>query len=298
MASPLVSILIPSYNRPDYLEMALRSALAQTYKNIEIIISDDSTNFQVRDRLVPYLSTHSNIKYIKNKKKLFVKNWIRCFAASSGSYINYLMDDDLFHPQKIEEMMSMFMRFNDVSLVTSYRQLIDEKNEPRPGLQASRIFNQLSAVPGAALGNYILTNGRNVVGEPTTVLFRKEALTEPFGVYHGKQYVFNNDLATWISLLSKGKAVYIPQELSSFRIHSGQNQHVPSIIGTSFMEWTDLIVESRKDGFLRDPLQYRSALYTQLQNMRLFLQQPRYTPFQQNIQQVMQRIKLLLSKIE
>ena len=41
---PLVSILIPTYNRPHYFKIALESALAQTYSNIEIIVGDDSTN--------------------------------------------------------------------------------------------------------------------------------------------------------------------------------------------------------------------------------------------------------------
>ena len=45
---PKVSILIPAYNRPHYLELALKSALNQTYENIEIIISDDSTNDEVK----------------------------------------------------------------------------------------------------------------------------------------------------------------------------------------------------------------------------------------------------------
>ena len=44
VVTPLVSICIPSYNQPRFFEMALQSALAQTYPNIEIIVGDDSTN--------------------------------------------------------------------------------------------------------------------------------------------------------------------------------------------------------------------------------------------------------------
>lgn len=47
MKLPLVSVLIPAYNRPRYLREALQCALDQTYKNIEIIICDDSTNYEV-----------------------------------------------------------------------------------------------------------------------------------------------------------------------------------------------------------------------------------------------------------
>ncbi|MFC7560689.1 hypothetical protein ACFQY3_19720 [Paenibacillus farraposensis] len=73
------------------------------------------------------------------------------------------------------------------------------------------------------LANIALTRCLNVIGEPTTVLFKKTDLTERFGVYKGKQYSLLNDLASWLNLLSKGKAVYIPETLSYFRIHPNQN---------------------------------------------------------------------------
>ena len=51
---PLVSILIPTYNRPDYFELALQSALKQTYQNIEIIIADGSTDMKTEEGIKAY----------------------------------------------------------------------------------------------------------------------------------------------------------------------------------------------------------------------------------------------------
>ena len=62
---PLVSVLIPTYNRPHYFEEALCSVLEQTYPNIEIIVGDDSTNDETEKVLQKYLCDHSNIIYIK-----------------------------------------------------------------------------------------------------------------------------------------------------------------------------------------------------------------------------------------
>ncbi|EJR60846.1 hypothetical protein IIO_03180 [Bacillus cereus VD115] len=62
---PLVSVLIPTYNRPHYFEKALCSVLEQTYPNIEIIIGDDSTNDETEKVLQKYLCKYSNINYIK-----------------------------------------------------------------------------------------------------------------------------------------------------------------------------------------------------------------------------------------
>lgn len=62
---PLVSVLIPTYNRPRYFEKALCSVLEQTYPNIEIIVGDDSTNDETEKVLQKYLCDHLNIIYIK-----------------------------------------------------------------------------------------------------------------------------------------------------------------------------------------------------------------------------------------
>ena len=78
-----------------------------------------------------------------------------------------------------------------------------------------------------------------MIGEPTTVFFRKKDLTEPFGVYKGKQYSLINDLAAWLSLLSKGKAVYIPEALSYFRLHPDQNNNKIEV--NSLSQWLDII---------------------------------------------------------
>ncbi len=64
---PLVSILIPTYNRPHYFKIALESALAQTYSNIEIIVGDDSTNNETEKLIYrDYLHKHKHITYIRN----------------------------------------------------------------------------------------------------------------------------------------------------------------------------------------------------------------------------------------
>ncbi|MGQ0453214.1 glycosyltransferase family 2 protein, partial [Bacillus sp. SS-TM] len=68
---PLVSILIPTYNRPHYFKIALESALAQTYSNIEIIIGDDSTNDETATLIrEQYLPNYKNITYIRNTPTL------------------------------------------------------------------------------------------------------------------------------------------------------------------------------------------------------------------------------------
>lgn len=66
MENPLVSVVIPAYNRPDTLKIEIDSVLEQTYPNIEIIICDDSSDDRVQKMLDPYLGSNPKIKYYKN----------------------------------------------------------------------------------------------------------------------------------------------------------------------------------------------------------------------------------------
>ncbi|NSL52674.1 glycosyltransferase family 2 protein [Calidifontibacillus erzurumensis] len=261
MGKPLVSVVIPAFNRPHTLKLALNSVLEQTYPNIEIIICDDSTNDEVKEMIVPYLEKYCFIKYYKNERNLFLENWHKCFNLATGEYINYLMDDDLFHREKIEKMIYFFNEFDNITLVTSYRQTINEKGDYINPIRATmRLFKETRILDGKNLGNIVLTQCLNVIGEPTTVLFRKKDLTEPFGVYKGKQFSLINDVASWLSLLSKGKAVYIPEALSFFRLHPNQNNNKLGI--QSFSQWLDIIITSREDGFLETNDLYKTALLT------------------------------------
>ncbi|UUZ86358.1 glycosyltransferase [Paenibacillus sp. P26] len=126
MEAPLVSVVIPAYNRPNTLQIAVDSVLEQTYPNIEIIICDDSTNHGVQEMLEPYLRSYPQIQYFKNEKNLFLGNWHKCFDLAKGEYINYLMDDDVFHKDKIKKMIYFYEQFDNITLVTSYRQTINE----------------------------------------------------------------------------------------------------------------------------------------------------------------------------
>lgn len=255
---PLVSVLIPAYNRRDYLELALKSVLHQTYPNIEIIVSDDSTNLEVEEMITPYLQRYPQIKYSKNTEK--GNNFNRCLQLSSGKYINYLMDDDLFQESKIEKMMEFFLNCTEVRLVTSAKSVINESGLEIATWPSGKMFKNDFILDGKLLGNDALKKCSNVIGEPTTVLFKKEHLGETFGQYKGRKYTYLNDLASWMSLLSKGKAIFLKEKLSCFRVHPNQNQRNPEMMALGIIEWYKLIKNSRKDGFIRDDEDYKTAL--------------------------------------
>lgn len=242
---PLVSILIPTHNRPDYAELALQSALAQTYPNIEIVVNDNSDDDQTERRFAPYVARHANLHYARVPSCGPMENFQACFERSQGEYVNYLMDDDLFHPDKIQKMMSFMLAKPSIGMVTSFRQLIDANGAemaPIPGTE--RTFNVDTLIAGRSLGTMILSNGQNMVGEPTTVLFRKSDMGPRFGCYQGKQYSTLSDVATWLSILSHKDCVYLPEALSYFRMHGGQDQRSNGIKIKANVEWLEMFCDA------------------------------------------------------
>ncbi|MCF8567768.1 glycosyltransferase family 2 protein [Alicyclobacillus tolerans] len=225
MQWPKVSILIPTYNRPRLFELALNSALEQDYKNIEIVICDDSTNDETAQLVEKYQLNHKNIFYHRNEQRLGqFNNDVRLFELAQGEYINYLMDDDLFHPNKISKMMRYFLSEDGslVALVTSHRQVIDEHGNHIPDLSVTaKLFEKDTKLNGRDAARFMLQNNFNFIGEPTTVLFRKSDI-ERFGAFAGRDYGCNVDQATWLRLLGKGSLVYCSDTLSYFRLHGNQ----------------------------------------------------------------------------
>ncbi len=118
---PLVSVIVPTYNRPDQLVSAVRSILAQTYRKVEVIVVNDN-GVDVADRLAP-LNTENNIKYInhiRNSGLAAARN--TGIRASRGKYIAYLDDDDLFYPDHLDTLVR-FLEAGDhkVAYTDAYR---------------------------------------------------------------------------------------------------------------------------------------------------------------------------------
>lgn len=111
MIESLVSIIIPTFNRSHYIKRAINSVLNQTYENIEIIIVDDCSNDDTmsiiksfRDKKIHYY------RNTKNRGASFSRN--KALAFSKGKYINFLDDDDVLLPNKIELQIKKFKNSN------------------------------------------------------------------------------------------------------------------------------------------------------------------------------------------
>ncbi len=104
MESDLISICIPTFNNIKNLQKVIDSVLSQSFKNFEIIISDDSTNDETKDLVEKNISKGVSIQYFRNSPSLgSPKNWNYAMSKAKGRYIKILHHDDwLIHPKALE----------------------------------------------------------------------------------------------------------------------------------------------------------------------------------------------------
>jgi len=233
---PLVSILMPSFN-PRYFETALQSALAQTYRNLEIWVTDDCRTQGIEEIVLRYAEKDSRIKYMRNPDAgtdIGRKNHNLAFRQASGEFIKFLNDDDWLAPNCVERMLECFTEHPDIALVTSKRQRIDKNGEFMADIGATQApVSTDSRIDGLSLGVALLSTGINFVGEPTTVMFRKSDLIEvrpDFMSFDNQAVAWASDVAIYLNLLLKGDAIYLVEALSHFRVHEEQTQALPASV--------------------------------------------------------------------
>jgi len=123
---PLVSVVIPTYNCP-FLSEAIKSALTQTYENIEIIIVDDGSTDKTRETVERY---HSKVQYIYQENEGVSSARNNGIRASHGDYIAFLDADDVWLPDKLKEQISVFYDKKDIGFVYCDNYYVNEELVP------------------------------------------------------------------------------------------------------------------------------------------------------------------------
>ena len=144
MREDLVTVIIPVYNRIEYLFDSLSSAVNQTYSNIEIIVVDDGSNNY--DKILRICNNFKKkIKIIKFKRNKGVSAALNAaILASNGKYINWLSHDDLFLPTKIEEQIRSLAGAEDKISITNFILWNVEKNKRRKIFLEKKDFNDFT----------------------------------------------------------------------------------------------------------------------------------------------------------
>ena len=262
LRAPLVSIMIPTYNRPRYFRETLESARAQTYPNIEIIVCDNSTDERTAELMQAY-EDDVRIRYVRNRAaRTKAENFMPFERLAQGAYLQWCMDDDILLPDKITRMMDAFLREPGITLVTSLRGVVDSDGNYLGLWQGNvPVHGTYECYRGAAVGQTMLMDQSNFLGEPSAVLFRRDDLKHHYWRAEARGYQTISDCAMWLELMEHGDAVIFARPLSLYRRHEEQEGAQADVIVRSRVEWRRLLEEYwHKRIFITQEQDYRHVL--------------------------------------
>ncbi|WP_053598212.1 glycosyltransferase [Bacillus sp. FJAT-18017] len=217
MYNPLVSIIIPVYNGSNYLKQSIESALAQTYKNIEVVVvNDGSTDDGKTERIA--LSYGEKIRYFYKENGGVATALNFGIENMTGNWFSWLSHDDLYMPNKIE---SQIRKINELDLNTEST-IISCKNGYIDA-NGSKVIYPNNFNSGLFSGNEmfaLLLKGQNLNG--CSLLIPKKALIETKGF--NINYRFIQDFTCWVDLALNNNSFYLyDEELVKSRLHGEQD---------------------------------------------------------------------------
>ncbi|EHC09112.1 glycosyltransferase family 2 protein [Fischerella thermalis] len=216
--TPLVSIITPTYNRPDYLKQALKSAISQTYQNIEIIVSDNCS--PENPQAIVESFNDPRIRFSRNETNLgMLPNTIKAFKMARGKYVAALLDDDLWEEDFLAKLVppleanpNLVLAFCDHYVINADGTIDYELTE-----HCSQLFKRAELPEGIYQPFYKLGLVDQAVASAMAAVIRKDVIdwdSIPPEV-GGSWDVY----LTYLCCRTGMGAYYYPQKLTRYRRH-------------------------------------------------------------------------------
>lgn len=208
-----VSVVIPTHNRGDRIEQAVKSVLNQTYQSLEVIVvSDGSTDDtdEVMEKMIEYhpgkikFHSYQESKGANHARNIGIKH-------STGEYVAFLDDDDEWIEDKIEKQLEVFEADSEIGVVYTGINII-YVNE---GLT----YYSLSGYEGD-LSKEILQ--RNLLGATPNVMVRKDVL-DNVG-YFDEEMPAKQDYDLWIRVCQQAKVGFVKEAKVQYYNYTGEKQ--------------------------------------------------------------------------
>ena len=252
-----ISICIPTYNGLPYLEGALGSVLDQTYREFEVLISDDGSTDGSLSLIDDFEKSSPFPARVFRNKGLGISGNCNFLAnEADGQFLKFLFQDDLLDPSCIEVFLKETKAHDCFSLAFSDRRILfDSPDSPEcqdifNGCQdLSRHWSRLERIQEGKLlleDPKLLESPTNKIGEPSNTFISKSAFMEVGGFDSNMSQLLDLDL--WFRLMTVGNVVYIKEKLSKFRIHESQQSVVnakANLIHRDFLNLYSKILTSK-----------------------------------------------------
>lgn len=208
---PRVSVCVPTHDGARWVEETVRSVLAQTYDDHEIVVSDDHS----RDATMQVVRAIGDprIRIVEpSPTRGAAANWNHAVRSSVGEYVKVLCQDDLLYPGALAAEVAALDADRGAAFTFFRRDVVDSA-----GRRVNRWphFRAPDTAGGpAALARDVVRSGRNPIGEPVAVTFRRAAFDRTAG-FRGAYVI---DLDMWLQLAALGPGVPIAGTLGAFRV--------------------------------------------------------------------------------
>lgn len=213
--SPLISVIVPTYERKDYLKRAILSIGAQTYRPLELVVILDGqptspSNQVTADELKKWVGEGVSIIILQNESPsggARARN--QGISNAHGSFVAFLDDDDAWLPGKIQEQLNAFQLNQSLSVVSCDYQVL--KNETFSGEVT------LSENNGPNIKQSLLLS--NVLGSCSLCMVKKSELDAIQGF--DEELLSCQDWDLWLRLANGFGGIYVvPQTLTLYREHA------------------------------------------------------------------------------
>ncbi len=208
-----VSILLPVYNREQYLKIAIDSVLTQTYQNWELLISDNCSTDGTFELAKKYAEQDARIICWRNETNIGpLPNYNKCIEKASGEYIELFGDDDIFEPECLAKLAMVLDDNPNVVMAIAGKRHIDKdgklirEDRPRSGSQLICAQEVIESTVGT-LTNWIIS----------PVMYRAKYKGAGFDTFLG----IYADLDYWAQILAYGDLFYVDEMLFNYRLHGG-----------------------------------------------------------------------------
>ncbi len=204
----LISVIIPTYNRKDFIIEAVESVLQQTYQNWEAIIIDDGSSDNTKAALTPFL-TDSRIKYFyqDNQGQSVARN--RGISKSTGAYICFLDSDNKWLPKKLELSVAAALNNPSVDVIYGDNIIIDVE-----GREISR--DSMKKYSGSITDKLLRDNFISM----NTTMTKRECFEVMGGLDEGDRLA--EDYELWLRMSTRYKFLYIPEYIGYYRVMEDQ----------------------------------------------------------------------------
>ena len=207
---PLVSVVIPTYNRASLVTEAVRSVLAQTFSDLELIVIDDGSTDGTREALQEF---EGRLRYVRKKNEGAAAARNMGIDLAKGKYVAFLDSDDLWHPDKLEKQVRLLNENPDYPVIHTDSSVIEPEGRQIKASAARRrqsrngkVFEQFFLCPIA-------------LALTSTVVMRRDCL-DTAGVFDPRYPVFQ-DYDFFLRLAWNFPIYYLDEPLASYRLAPG-----------------------------------------------------------------------------